>query len=184
MRKWPSCGIPITRAVPSVCRCRLYDMECPDPLRGGLMGRAVEFYEYMHERCRNLEFEGLPVRPPCTLPGASNDGPLDAAYKLRGAGEVCLDMLTDPAYYHDLMTFITDGLIRRHVRNLMNECGHGGGFALGSGNSIADYVPVENYLPVVPFPLISPQSGCATAQRAAGGACLCRAVWRTPDPGR
>jgi uroporphyrinogen-III decarboxylase len=88
-------------------------MECPDPLHGGLMGRAMGFYETMHDRCRNLEFEGLPVFPPRTIPGEGCDGPLDAAYKLRGAAEVCLDLLTDPDYYHDLMTFITDCLIRR-----------------------------------------------------------------------
>jgi len=88
-------------------------MECLDPLRGGLLGRAMEFHEYMQHRCRNLEFEGLPVRPPTNLPGEGNDGVLDAAYKLRGAAEVCMDMLTDPDYYHDLMTFITDCLIRR-----------------------------------------------------------------------
>lgn len=29
---------------------------------------------------------------------------------------------------------------------LMDECGADGGYALGSGNSIPDYVPVENYL--------------------------------------
>lgn len=39
--------------------------------------------------------------------------------------------------------------IRSHARKLMNECGDGGGYALGSGNSIADYVPVENYLTMV-----------------------------------
>ena len=92
---------------------RLYEMECPDPLRGGLMGRAVEFYEYMHQRCRNLQFEGLPVLPPRTIPGEGCDGPLDAAYKLRGAAEVCLDMVADPDYYHDLMEFITTCLILR-----------------------------------------------------------------------
>ena len=92
---------------------KLYEMECPDLLRGGLLGRGMEFFEYMQERCRSLEFQGLPVHPPRTIPGEGCDGPLDAAYKLRGAAEVCLDMLTDPGYYHDLMGFITDCLIRR-----------------------------------------------------------------------
>lgn len=36
--------------------------------------------------------------------------------------------------------------IREHVGRLLSLCGKGGGYALGSGNSIADYVPVENYL--------------------------------------
>ena len=36
--------------------------------------------------------------------------------------------------------------IREHARMLIEECGAGGGYALGSGNSIAKFVPVENYL--------------------------------------
>jgi hypothetical protein len=106
-------AVPDTIEILKENKHRLYDMECPDPLHGGLMGRAVEFFEYMHERCRHLEFQGLPVNPPTTIPGEGCDGPLDAAYKLRGAAEVCLDMVTDPDFYHDLMGFITDCLIRR-----------------------------------------------------------------------
>jgi len=106
-------ALPDTVEILKEDKHRLYEMECPDPLYGGLMGRAMEFYEYMYERCRDLEFEGRPVLPPRTLPGEGCDGPLDAAYKLRGAAEVCLDMLADPDYYHDLMDFITTCLIRR-----------------------------------------------------------------------
>ena len=106
-------AVPDTIEILKENKNKLYDMECPDPLSGGLMERVVEFYEYMHERCGNLEFEGLPVRAPTTIPGEGSDGPLDAAYKLRGAAEVCMDMLTDPDYYHDLMEFITTSLIRR-----------------------------------------------------------------------
>ena len=36
--------------------------------------------------------------------------------------------------------------IRKHTRMLVNELGRDGGYALGSGNSIAPFVPVENYL--------------------------------------
>lgn len=36
--------------------------------------------------------------------------------------------------------------IRDHTRMLVTELGRDGGYALGSGNSIAAYVPVENYL--------------------------------------
>jgi len=56
---------------------------------------------------------GLPVMPPASIPGEGTDGPFDVAYKLRGAAEVCLDMYDDPKYYHDLMTFITENIIRR-----------------------------------------------------------------------
>jgi len=36
--------------------------------------------------------------------------------------------------------------LRRYVRDILNKCMSGGGYALGSGNSITNYIPVENYL--------------------------------------
>jgi uroporphyrinogen decarboxylase len=36
--------------------------------------------------------------------------------------------------------------LREHSRYLMDRCGPRGRFALGSGSSIANYIPVENYL--------------------------------------
>ena len=106
-------AVPDTVEILKQDKHKLHDMACPDPLRGNLLGRAMEFYEYMHETCPRMECDGLPVLPPRTIPGEGNDGPLDAAYKLRGAAEVCMDMMTDPTYFHDLMTFITDCFIRR-----------------------------------------------------------------------
>lgn len=105
--------VPDTREILKDEPGRLYDLDCPDLLGAGLIGRGVEFYEYMQQRCPQLEFEGLPVRPPTAIPGEGCDGPLDAAYKLRGAAQVCMDLVTDPGYFHDLMTYITECLIRR-----------------------------------------------------------------------
>ncbi len=39
--------------------------------------------------------------------------------------------------------------IQNEVNTTINMCGSSGGYALGSGNSIADYVPVENYLTMI-----------------------------------
>jgi uroporphyrinogen decarboxylase len=36
--------------------------------------------------------------------------------------------------------------IRAHTRFLIEKCAPGGGWALGTGNSVANYVPVENFL--------------------------------------
>ena len=36
--------------------------------------------------------------------------------------------------------------VRAHTRFLIEKCAPGGGWALGTGNSVADYVPVENFL--------------------------------------
>ncbi len=39
--------------------------------------------------------------------------------------------------------------IRRRVRETLQKCMPGGGYALGSGNSVANYIPVDNYLAMV-----------------------------------
>ncbi|MBM3215887.1 uroporphyrinogen-III decarboxylase-like protein [Candidatus Poribacteria bacterium] len=36
--------------------------------------------------------------------------------------------------------------VRTHTRTLIERCAPGGGWALGTGNSVANYVPVENFL--------------------------------------
>jgi len=36
--------------------------------------------------------------------------------------------------------------IRRYVRGILEACAPGGGYALGTGNSVANYIPVANYL--------------------------------------
>jgi uroporphyrinogen decarboxylase len=39
--------------------------------------------------------------------------------------------------------------VRAHVRHLVETCGRRGRYAIGSGNSIPSYIPVENYLAMV-----------------------------------
>lgn len=107
-------GVPDTREILKEDKRRLYRLKPPDPpWSGTLLARALEFFEFMHERCRGMEFEGRPVLPPAALPGEGTDGPFDLAYKLRGAAEVCIDMMEDPGYFHDLMGFVTDHIIER-----------------------------------------------------------------------
>ena len=36
--------------------------------------------------------------------------------------------------------------LRDYVRKILDECMPGGGYALGTGNSVTNYIPVENYL--------------------------------------
>lgn len=107
-------NVPDTVEILKENKHKLYDMEPPDPLQGRNEFRRVwEFFDYMQEKCPRMEFEGLPVKPPVTVPGEGTDGPFDAAYKLRGAAETCLDMYEDPKYFHDLMSFVTENLVRR-----------------------------------------------------------------------
>ncbi len=39
--------------------------------------------------------------------------------------------------------------LRKYVRDILDKCMPGGGYALGSGNSVTNYVPIKNYLIVL-----------------------------------
>lgn len=46
----------------------------------------------------------------------------------------------------DVLTRASEEELRAYVRNLLDQCAPGGRFALGSGNSIPSYIPLNNYL--------------------------------------
>jgi len=41
---------------------------------------------------------------------------------------------------------LEESKLRKYVGDILDKCMSGGGYALGSGNSIANYIPVKNYL--------------------------------------
>ena len=45
----------------------------------------------------------------------------------------------------DKICRLSTGEVRDYTRGMIRECAPGGGWCLGTGNSVADYVPVENY---------------------------------------
>ncbi len=45
----------------------------------------------------------------------------------------------------DNMCRLEEAELRAYVRNIIDECKPNGGYALGSGNSVANYVPLENF---------------------------------------
>ena len=49
----------------------------------------------------------------------------------------------------DFLCRAPEGAIRERVRETLKKCLPGGGYALGSGNTIANYIPVDNYLAMV-----------------------------------
>jgi uroporphyrinogen-III decarboxylase len=105
--------VPDTRPILGGNKSGLYSMTCPDPLRGGVLGLAMDHFDYMQEECPRLEYEGLPVLPPQSMPGEGTDGPFTVACNMRGVTGLLLDMLSDPDYFHDLMSFVTDCIIER-----------------------------------------------------------------------
>ena len=46
----------------------------------------------------------------------------------------------------DKLTRLSHEALRTYVRKIIDDCSGGGHFAIGSGNSIPDYIPLENYL--------------------------------------
>ena len=46
----------------------------------------------------------------------------------------------------DIRCRLTEDDLRAYVREILCACMPGGGYALGTGNSVANYVPVRNYL--------------------------------------
>jgi len=46
----------------------------------------------------------------------------------------------------DFLCRAGEGAIRRRVRATIESCQPGGGFCLGSGNTVANYIPLDNYL--------------------------------------
>ena len=46
----------------------------------------------------------------------------------------------------DMLARGTEEQVRAYTRRVVEDCAPGGGYALGSGNSVANYIPVENFL--------------------------------------
>jgi len=90
----------------------LAKLAIPDPIRGGLMGRALEYHQYFEERRKREEFCGRPIGPP-SLSGGGTDGPFTVACNLRGATELCLDIYEDPVFVKELLDFITEATMVR-----------------------------------------------------------------------
>jgi hypothetical protein len=39
--------------------------------------------------------------------------------------------------------------VRKRVREILDVCGHDGGYCMGSGNSVTNYCKIENYLAMI-----------------------------------
>ena len=49
----------------------------------------------------------------------------------------------------DKIARMTPSQVREHTRFLIKNCAPGGGWALGTGNSVANYIPVENFIAMI-----------------------------------
>lgn len=90
---------------------QLFEQGLPDPF-GGFMTKAKEYYDRFRERMKTARILGQRI----TGLGAwftTTDGPFTVACELRGADNLCVDMLEDPDYYHQLMDYVTESIILR-----------------------------------------------------------------------
>jgi uroporphyrinogen decarboxylase len=49
----------------------------------------------------------------------------------------------------DFLCRSTEQQVRARVRSTLDECMPGGGYCLGTGNSVANYIPLDNYLAMI-----------------------------------
>jgi uroporphyrinogen-III decarboxylase len=91
----------------------LFDRGPPDPA-GGVSADAYRHREYFLEKARTYRHRGLPVTSvslPFNMTGT--DGPFTVACGIRGADRFCTDLLDDPGYAEELLTFIVAATIER-----------------------------------------------------------------------
>jgi uroporphyrinogen decarboxylase len=50
------------------------------------------------------------------------------------------------AAYMDFLCRAGEAEVRQRVRRTLEACQPGGGYCLGTGNSVANYIPLGNYL--------------------------------------
>jgi len=115
---WLGCPIHYAEGQVSATRPRytgdrkheIFDCGMPGPF-DGFMSKVKEYYEFFVDRATGYEFHGRPVKvlPPCAL---GTDGLLTVAFDIRG-DEILSDMYLDSDYYHQLMGFVTEALIKR-----------------------------------------------------------------------
>jgi len=129
----------------------LGSLSIPDPIRGGLQGRGLEFYEYFEERRKREGFAGRPVGK-SSMCGGGTDGPFTVACNLRGTMELCLDLYEDPRYARELLEFVTEAILVRMTAvrefNGAGERQQGWGFADDSIQLLSEAQYREFVLPM------------------------------------
>ncbi|HOJ33608.1 MAG TPA: uroporphyrinogen decarboxylase family protein [Candidatus Hydrogenedentes bacterium] len=92
----------------------LFDRGLPEPFEGEWPQRALRYLELFKKKSESgASFLGRPVRFGGYLPFASSDGIFTLAASLRGATDLCTDLITDPDYVRELLKYICEALISR-----------------------------------------------------------------------
>jgi len=110
----------------------IFDKGTPEPF-AGINAEVIERYEYFKEKSISFSYKGVPlkyVEMPFNMLGT--DGPFTNACIIRGADRFIMDMIEDSDYAHQLMTFLSESIIRRieATRKYLGICDNVGGFGM------------------------------------------------------
>lgn len=92
----------------------LFDAGVPDPFAGTWPERWFRFINaWDKKRLHGWTFLGIPAAPWMISPFAATDGIFTVAASLRGATELCTDLLADPEYARQLLEYVYEATAAR-----------------------------------------------------------------------
>jgi len=124
-------SVPATEAFLDEDRDRIFDVDITRPLELDFIRRGLAFHVEMQWICRDMRFEGRPVRVAPWAP-TGTDGPLTVACNVRGTIFLS-ELIEDPDYADRLLSFLVDAAIRCRQALWRHW-----GAAIGRGNGMAD----------------------------------------------
>lgn len=93
-------------------RAAFLERPIPDAF-DGIYGQGLAFYEKMRQRIREgYEYRGVPVTG-VSLPLRGTDGPMTVACNIRGTDTFCVDLLEEPEFADELLSYLTEAIIER-----------------------------------------------------------------------
>jgi len=91
----------------------LFDRGLPGPFSGPLMAQGWDHYGVIGQMIdEGWEFAGRPLKH-VGMTGLGTDGPVTVACNVRGATGFLTDLLADPDYAQELLTYVTSSIISR-----------------------------------------------------------------------
>lgn len=92
----------------------LFDRGIPGPFEGEWAERCLALHDALQARAQaGWTFLGRPVEVGQVLPMMNCDGVFTVAANVRGASEICTDLLDQPEYAETLLGFLCEALLQR-----------------------------------------------------------------------
>lgn len=128
----------------------------PDDMRKLVLGGHKKLAQMAHDAGRLYLLHSC-GKLDDIIPDLIDDVKLDAKHSFEDTIEDCRDakktwgqkMAMLGGIDVDFLCRSDEAAIRARVRDTLDKCLPGGGYCLGTGNSVANYIPLENYLAMV-----------------------------------